>query len=281
MDTLVTAGQVGTAELGFLPDGRIHVVVSQSWLNSYAACPEQARANLFDGVRSPENVDTAFGKAFHAAVEALIGGESRLAALQLGFEAHAHLGTAATPAHMTTADMRQRLLDKVLAVWERQYAGHDWAVVDGVEVSNQRVAYADDRIVVELHGTADVLLPGVIVDWKTTSRKWLGWEVERYNLQSVVYTFLFERPKTIFCVLDTRKFTYQEFSVVRPPGAVAHLLADLVEPVAHTIVSTVSSRWPVKRWPATGHDWHCSPWRCANWDNCKGSHGIHWERKGD
>lgn len=281
MDTQVPKGQVGTAELGFLPDGRIHVVISQSWLNTFAACPEQARATLFDGRRQEsENIDALFGKAFHAMVEARISGVPRLAALNQAHAVHAPAGVGSTPEHMANPDQRQALLGKLLDLWEKELSHVNWAIADGVEVSAQRPAYEDDNIVVELHGTADVLLPKDILDWKTTSRKWLGWEVERYNLQSTVYSFIHQRPRTTFCVLDTRKITYQEFPVIRTEGHIASLLDDTIAPVAGLIQATVASKGRTTRWPATGHDWHCSPWRCANWGFCKGSHGITWERKG-
>jgi hypothetical protein len=283
MTQTVPAETRGAAYLGETVDGRKHLVCSQSWLNTLRDCPERARRDLL-GLSPRVNTDaTALGTAVHAALESAC---------------RIHMGTGKWPSlndchDLFDADWLSELerIDKWVNRTEQQASGYGrqavaawwWDIKDqldpiGVEITlGPHPIIDNDEWLVELQGTCDLLDHNWgLVDWKTSGRKWVGWEKIRWAIQPTVYDFLlrqdepFEKyPRNTFTyvvMVDDADATVQTLQVERGPEWDGWLRAQ--------IGSNLPLMTATELWPKNDESALCSPKWCPAWAECKGAHVV-------
>lgn len=256
------------------------IVFSQSWVNTFFNCPEQARLEMVGNLPRVESDATAVGSALHHGVETVLRGQS------------ADAGWAAAVGK----------LDELVALPEFQYK--QLKTHDGVVVALERVYWAWlSEVYPHLPGPVAVEFPfdcaidtlfnrtirikgaidyidelGVIWDWKTTGswRNWQQWEVDRYKIQPTFYSyglmlstdptqFNEERVEFTYAVMNKQKQEHNLFTTSRGPADWDWLRRQL-----RTITKMILA--DLDEWPLRDQHALCSPKWCTAWDACKGSH---------
>lgn len=258
-------------------DGRMHIVLSQSWLNTFMGCPELARLQMEGLLPEQHSPESLLGIAVHAGIEALL--------------------TDSTDAHSIVAEQASQIVTPV---------GHKWAAVNvtdlaldcldawsvgvhdkglrsqikgdiiGIEHQFHQMVVETDKFTVALQGTSDLVTTAGLWDWKCSAKKWQQWETQRYNLQSTAYVLgLYGLPS------DSDVYSFK-FGVINPDNlrtsivevtrTRAHVVA-LVDQI-HSIGTMIAAN--LERWPIVGQDWRCSSKWCPAWNQCRGGHGLDW-----
>lgn len=264
-------------------DGRMEVVFSQSWLNTFMECPEQARLEMVGQMPKSSSDATAIGTAVHAGIEAvLLNKGDPLEAATQAFEAevmqphfrwvqtktlataHQHIAMALDAWHATIFPQ----LSAVRSIEEKfrlflcsgETAGKPW------------VAYVE--------GAWDAEFDDGLWDWKTANdeRKYKGgfggegWKLKRWAIQPTVYTLAKATRDDCF---DSQPFTFgamvkgtsmaQTLEVQRGPDEWAWLRVQV-----GSIMALITANLP--QWPLNDQHALCSGKFCPVWDSCKGKH---------
>lgn len=268
------------ANLTRLEDGRQAIVLSQSWLNTFLGCPEQARLEMIGATSPKDSPESLLGIAMHAGIEVLAAGG------QLSMAQRAAQTLAADiepgPGHKWVNVNPSDLVLDCLDAWNTGI--HDEGIrsritgdVIAVEHQFQRVVIDDPNVVVVLKGTVDLVTSDGLWDWKCSAKKWTQWETDRYNLQSTAYTLgLYgdtitadDRYMFRFGVVNPDTLRTSVVEVVRTKAHVDALIEQI-----HSIATLVAAG--LDRWPIVGQDWRCSSKWCPAWTQCRGAHGLHW-----
>ena len=275
-------------------DGKTHLSISQSWLNTYIDCPEAARQILLQTYPESTTPEAYLGTTLHAAIDLFISKgidpteyiESKLKGYKLpGLNAkgepHKWDNSRSDTAHWT-------VLDLALDCWDH-WLDHLWIAGAGIggrgpgnpEFSFERVVYEDDEVRVTLIGQIDYHLKNRLEmwDWKFSARRWEPWEVQRYDIQSACYTVGLhglEIPGEVsfnFGVTNPDNLSKSRVvSITRDQRHVDTLIEDTIAPLARLI-----KRQPLtEKWPALSTSWKCSPKWCEHFDACRGRHGLTW-----
>lgn len=238
----------------------------QSWLNTFAHCPEQARRERNGELDRTETDSMVLGTAVHAAIEYVLDSELH-----------------GQPLH---ADDPYDVIDHTLVLhagWEKTrftpenvrayaHAAYDkWDAHIRPQVRplavehNFTVPFPHTKADVELTGTIDCIDEnGFVWDWKTASRSYAqtAWEYQRWAIQPTVYCF----------ATDLTDFRYGvmvhggEAETVEVQRTETHFrfLAHQID----RIVDLIEADLP--HWPLNDQGWWCSERWCGAWADCKG-----------
>ena len=245
----------------------------QSWLNTFSACPEQART-----IRNKTAVDTqgskmVRGTVVHAAIEAALSarmagneltGDDVLEIFHMEWEAHVDSIEKWNESPAATVELAVRMV----AVWYQEVFPYLNPV--GVERSFEFVLYEDEVRRISLYGTRDLDESDLTWDWKT-GRHAPPWEIRRNDLQSMVYTLArahergdLESPQPFrFCYLAHGEV--EVIDVTRTPQDWAALV-----PLCNSLADLIEAKVP--SWPLRYDGWKCSDDWCPNWANCRGKY---------
>lgn len=258
------------------------IVFSQSWLNTFFNCPEQANLEMQGRLPRTESDATAVGSALHHGIEHVLKGGGA----ESGWEA-------------ATAK-----LDELVALPEFQFK--QLKTYDGVRVALERVYWSWlNEVFPQLPGPMAVEMPfdcqidavfdrairikgaidyvdenATIWDWKTTGswRNWQQWEVDRFKIQPTFYSyglmlstdanqFADERVEFTYAVMNKSKQEHSLFTTTRGPDDWDWLRRQL-RTIAKLIVVGLDV-WPLRDQHAL-----CSEKWCTAWSACKGSHYV-------
>jgi len=245
----------------------------QSWLNTFQACPEQART-----IRNKTAVDTqgskmVRGTAVHAAIETALSArmagqeltpDDILEAFHWSWDSLVDSIQKWNETPETTVEVAIRMVN----VWYREVFPYLNPV--GVEKSFEFVLYEDEARRISLYGTRDLDEADLTWDWKT-GRHAPPWELRRNDLQSMVYTLArahecgdLESPQPFrFCYLANGEV--EIIDVTRTPQDWAALV-----PMCNSIADLIEGKLP--SWPLRYDGWKCSDDWCPNWANCRGKY---------
>jgi len=176
--------------------GETTVVVTQSQLKSYLACPEQFRQVQFQGVVSPDSDASLIGTGAHEAIECMIKGAT---------EAEARLSGAALievnwmmveKKDVKTVKTAVAHMNTAFSTWLRDVAPLVKGVLDTertFEVPFFTMYVGGKRVQVVSRGTIDAVCDDGLWDWKTGNPRTMGdryepWKLKRWDIQSVFYT---------------------------------------------------------------------------------------------
>jgi len=262
-------------------DGRPHLTISKSWLASYRYCPKQAQEKIVDpDTPGPISWQAELGTACHLGIEGTVrawieagrvGGapESQTHAVwrrALDYWAESwetnDLGSQdRAPRTMehgqaTIVDIGGRWLNWATGARGRDKNGdpipnlHPDVSEWKVEKRYTRKLYDGDEGIITFTGTPDLVTAERAYDWKTGTVPPF-WEVDRYDHQTTVYSFLTERPCAL--VFAPRRWDAEPVTEHLPKRTEAHvgaLTAEVVEILGH--IGTVSS------WTRRPSGWWCS-----------------------
>jgi hypothetical protein len=248
----------------------------QSWLNTFLACPEQARTTRNGTAIDVAGSKAVRGTAVHAAIETAL--LARMAGQELTVDTlieafhwswDSLVGTigkwnkeATTPE--TTIPMGETMVN----VWYQEVFPYLAPV--GVEQYFEFVLFEDEARRITLTGTRDLDESDLTWDWKTGQhdREYL---IRRNDLQSMIYTLArahecgdLESPQPFrFCYLANAEV--EIIDVTRTPQDWAALV-----PLCNSIADTIEAKLP--SWPLRYDGWKCSDDWCPNWANCRGKY---------
>jgi hypothetical protein len=260
----------------------------QSWINTFANCPEQARLELMGELPRTASDATAMGSAMHAAAEAVLANNANeeqavVAAQQAFLEATQEEGFRYV--QVKTEATALKYAEQLTRSWYRDIypqLGEPLRVEDKFDVP----LVVSDDCVIRIAGAYDFADGSGIWDWKTANRPYEQWEVDRFKIQPTVYTAAYaieiatQASAHDIPVLSLApiNFTYavglkgrgnnepiQVLSTTRGPEEWGWLITQL-----HRIVDLVEA--DLDHWPMIDQGWHCSPRWCGAWDSCKGAH---------
>ena len=263
-----------------LGDGRTAIVLSQSWLNTFMGCPELARLEMEGVLPEKHSPESLLGIAVHAGIESLLNGADYRIAQRAVTTLTADIQIPSDHKWRNT-DVINRALD-CLDAWNTGI--HDSGLrsqikgdIIAIEQAFQLPIIEDDKFVVFLKGTSDLVTSQGLWDWKCSAKKWQQWETQRYNLQSTAYvlglygTAITASDQFVFKFGIINPDTFRT-SVVEVTRTKAHVdaLMDQIHSIAVMITANLA------RWPIVGQDWRCSSKWCPAWNQCRGGHGLDW-----
>ena len=248
----------------------------QSWLNTFLACPEQARTLRNKTATDVAGSKMVRGTVVHAAIEAAL--HARMAGEELTYEDVLEVFHMEWDNHVddiqkwnkeaTTAESTVALAVQMLSVWYEQVFPDLDPV--GIETPFEFILHEDENRRIFLHGTRDLDEPNLTWDWKTGNHD-AEWMVRRNDLQSMIYTLArarergdLESPQPFrFCYLTNGEL--EIIDVTRTPQDWAALV-----PMCNSIADLIEARLP--SWPMRYDGWKSSDDWCPNWAACRGKH---------
>lgn len=278
-------------------DGVTTVTLSQSWIGTYLACPRQAQAVLLGTAPESHTPEADFGITLHAACHAKVETGSTDRAYKIitggdGFDAKPMVGYPLPVDHKWNTDKSKGAswsLDSLALdcfdLWESLH----WSKLKDLpnhkpETMFERVIFDDGTLRIVIRGSVDYhSTPLDLWDWKFSSRRWVPWELQRYDHQSTTYVLGLhgvrlpagvETVRFNWGVVNPDNFEKSTHVYVDRTQADLDAMVDLLHSVA---VRMARDYWnPEQLWEPLGHDWHCSPKWCPIFDRCKGRHGQSW-----
>lgn len=267
-------------KIATLEDGRTEITMHQSWLNTFANCPELARRTAFDGLDDPGSDATAIGTGLHSGAEHhLLTGAAFDACYDMAVESFRHEVSLDGFQWVQVKNESTALtyLRVCLMTWFSDILPQLGTPV-AVEHRFKVPLYEDDKHVVMLGGTIDYVDDlGLIWDWKTAMDadkygKRKQWEYKRWSIQPTPYTYAWhhetgEYAPFIFAV--TLKGAQQkpaQFVTVERNETHWAWMERQVRGIV-TLWEAGLSEWPLR-------DTHvlCSPRWCPAWTTCKGKY---------
>lgn len=246
-------------------DGRWVHKFRQSWLNTFAKCPEQARALRAGEITSDRTTDSMIlGTAVHAAIEhTLLGGDADDYADVIEHTLDVQMLNGGW--QKTKFDYRQ-IIDnagRAFRLWHGDIAPH----VDPIEVEATftHTLVDDEQRKIILTGTIDCLdKGGVVWDWKTAGRAYEAWEYQRWAIQPTVYSTAFGTDLFRYGVLVYNAGETQIVDVWRNEGHTQWLQAQ-----CNQIASLIEQ--DLSMWPLNDQGWWCAETWCPKFAECKGA----------
>jgi hypothetical protein len=242
----------------------------QSWLNTFTACPEQARSVRNGTAIDTPNSKTVRGTVVHETIEMVLNGRMKgseatlddaLELVQIAWDTHQDsIVKWLDPPAKTLSTASDAVRHWYLEVFP-------WLNPVAVEQSFEFVLCEDENRRISLYGTRDLDEEDLTWDWKT-GRHEPPWEMRRNAIQPTVYTLarahergdLESDQDFRFCYLANGKV--EIIDVVRTPQDWAALV-----PLCNSIADLIEARLP--SWPLRYDGWQCSDW-CPNWGACRG-----------
>lgn len=263
--------------------GKTEYVFSQSWLNTFMLCPEQARLEMLGELPRKESDATAIGDSLHTAIEMVLNEEVRpdegvdvaIARLEelMALENFQFV-------QIKTPETAIRTLENVWWTWHDEIMP-ELPETKYVEMPFQAQLWQDDTTIVKLGGSMDFVDENChIWDWKTANRPYDQWQVDRYKIQPTAYTLgllLSLESKEMPADFDPDKINFH-YAVVLKGNQKGHSIYSTTRGPAEwtwlteqikSIVALIEADLP--RWPLVDQHALCSPKWCTNWANCKGA----------
>jgi hypothetical protein len=283
-------------------DGVVRWTASQSWLNNFQKCPEQARLGMHGLLPRTESDATAIGTATHTGIEAVLRhGADRYQAADAAVDKFEELSGLENFEYVQVKSRGTavRYVESCVDAWyDYVYPqlGSALSIEQPFEVcldrreppplptpwpEGQRTPQPRFRQPEELWltGTWDFECDAFgLWDWKTGARPYEAWEVNRWYVQPTVYCY----ARSILRGnegLDTDTFNYAimlKGPTPRPP----QILDDVQRGPAHydwlrkqfwSIVNLhKATDGGSQGWPLMDQSWLCSPKWCPAYAGCKG-----------
>lgn len=263
-------------------DGDLHL--SQTTVGNAALCPARVGYRGDEGYDYTPSEAMSFGTMVHGMAEvdlALLGtplagnwrrdsvegmwADGLLAERDGSFDLHA----------LASRDRIDKSVDEALLAnkkWHRTVVPtldldeqDDWEIE--VRKTKQLGTLPDGRRV-WFGGTADLVVPGLVLDWKTAGR---GWDQSKADTtyQATYYTWLYGVDRHKYWVWNRRKSDWSAFETSRSPKdvesalKVAWMLARQIDDGTFTATPWQDTYGKVKR------GWWCSAKFCGAWDICQ------------
>jgi hypothetical protein len=149
------------------------------------------------------------------------------------------------------------------------------------EVEVKKFGKRAEIVPVWLAGTADIVMPNAVWDWKTAGSEYRRWEYQRWGRQPDVYTWAASQagllepdPNTGLYVFEFKVFVRgtnpdmgcQTVSVDRSPNNWGWL-----QQIVSRLVNFSYNMGLDREWPLDDQHVLCSPKWCTLWGMCKGS----------
>jgi hypothetical protein len=246
-------------------------VFSQSWLNTYFNCPEQARLEMVGEMPRIESDATAIGTAIHSGIEAVLRGGTETVGYDTCIDTFNEL--AATP------EFQWVQIKSEHTAWNM--IGRLWdAWCTDIHPQLPHVEHIEHKFELQLadnmwmRGAIDAIDEhGNVWDWKTAGRPYEAWEKERFAIQPTVYTAAVAQMGE-YEPRDSWEFSY---AVMLKSGRTSTQIVTVQRTQAHwdwlaaqceSIVQLIQANLNV--WPLRDQHALCSPKWCKAWDKCKG-----------
>jgi hypothetical protein len=259
---------------GIKVDGNVYTL-SQSWINTFMNCPEQARLEMRGELPRKESDATAIGTAMHTAIETVLEGNDINDGWQAGADALSDL---------VNLDEFQYVQIKTEETLFNTYGRvfHTWANEIYPQLPQTRfVEHPFDVVLCEtptatirLAGSIDFVDEfGEIWDWKTANRPYDQWQVDRYKIQPTAYGYgllmstdmeLDENITFNYAVMMKSKQDCSVYTTTRNSGHYIWL-----QEQCKAIIAMIEADLPT--WPLNDQHALCSPTWCTAWETCKGS----------
>lgn len=255
------------------------ITFSQSWLNTFFNCPQQANLELQGVLPRVESDATAIGSAFHHGIEHVLRGGSTDSGWQ------AAVGKLEELMALPQFEFKQLMtVDGVKTALERVY--WEWLAelypqLPGpmaVEMPfDCQIDTLFDRAI-RIKGAIDYVDENACIwDWKTTGsfRNWQQWEVDRFKIQPTFYSYGLMLSTDSNQFADDRvEFTYAVFNKSRQEHSLYTTTRgaddwDWLRRQLRTITKMIVVG--LDEWPLRDQHALCSPKWCPAWDACKGS----------
>ena len=283
--------------LGTKYDGsrQIHYF-SQSLLNTFQTCPEQARHELLGDVPRIESPKMALGTAGHAAIEATLRAiqddknftfDDAADLMVSTFEDRTYLAEYQPDETLDIEWAKRRGVSALSNWWDDVRPQVDPLFI---EQPFEYLLWSDAQRQIYMKGTIDCVdTKRAIWDWKVSGSERKAWKDQRGSVQAATYTLgLAKRGRMAGVVPDTTmNFKY---AVMHEKGV---QIVDLQQTLKHwfwlqeqalSLAYLVEANLP--KWPVVDDDWHCN----VNWcpvfasKQCKGAYfpeGFGAARKGN
>lgn len=272
------------------PDEK-HIIVRQSWLNTYMDCPERARRYAARIDIDPPNDASGVGTAFHYAIElavnALIDGkpahtvDDMLQAFHYQFDLLCEFGEHDVPMRWVKRTDRQARLygEDMIGRFHASVYPHLDPIATEVGFGPELLGVSDDGWCVSAQGSIDCVDRNLgLVDWKSASQTYKAWEKRRWAVQPTVYLRAADAAQLLPEFLYPPIFTYMVFPDTQKEADRIQLLqvtradtqtAWVVDQVA-SIARMISALGFDTPWPKRDQHALCSAKWCPSWSSCKG-----------
>lgn len=253
--------------LGTKYDNSRHIhYFSQSLLNTFQQCPEQARHELLGDVPRVESPKMALGTAGHAAIEAKLKSPGisfdMAAAIMLHtFEERTYLSEYVDDEKLGMDWAKKRGVSALNAWWEEVLPQVDPAEV---EKPFEYLLYSDAQRQIYMKGTIDCIdTKNTVWDWKFSGSERKAWKDARGSIQAAAYTKAAGVNRFNYAVMHEKGVQIVDLWQGEQHW---NWLASLALPLAHLIEAGL----PV--WPRNDTDWWCNVNWCSVYADgqCKG-----------
>jgi hypothetical protein len=251
--------------------------LSQSWINTFMNCPEQARLEMEGILPRKESDATAIGTAMHTSIESVLRDGTSMEQA----EANGHTTLEALMelpefnfVQVKTPETMFRTFDRVFHTWGNEIFPQ-LPQTQFVEYPFNVVLCETPTATIRLKGSIDFVDElNEIWDWKTANRAYDQWQVDRYKIQPTAYSYgLFmssdlelTEPVTFnYAVMMKSKQDCQVLTTQRDSSHWSWL-----QEQCRTIVTLIEAGLP--RWPLNDQHALCSETWCSAWKLCKGAH---------
>ena len=273
--------------IGPLPDGRIEVRVSKSFMERHVRCPEQARATLVGAYPFVDSKASAFGTAAHYGAERTarlwqehdafgdldMATEAWTKAAHVWFalwERHGFALEPATSGRIGSMQHGANLLARVGDMWLEHVVPTLCPDVAGWEIEQFKsfTLVDDDRWVISIVGAADLNDGVTAIDYKT-GRPGQTWRLERYDVQTTIYSLLHSTPRAAIVDLPREHPNEPKIHAFERTDAHAAMLIAQLEAIAAKAARGLDGPWDIR--PV---DTHCSERQCPVFaaGECRGAH---------
>lgn len=262
-------------------------------------CLEKLRLEVVNPDLRVENDAATVGTAFHHVIEHEMDGnwfstekDIRYFAAQKYVAMLADYEQTGTPYVLSSFGNNDKAIDllaNLASSWygshERDYLMHNSEAISEwnfdrhfCDVSVKKNGKKGEVIPVYLSGTADIVLPHSVWDWKTAASDYKGWEKQRWDRQSDVYTWAAADAGLLQAgrdnVYDFQFIVFKRGVVNTSPQIVPvsrsennwRALQDIVE---RFVNFAYNMGWDTE-WPTNDQHVLCSPKWCPAWSSCKG-----------
>lgn len=281
--------------------GRYHHYFSQSLLNTFQQCPEQARHELLGDVPRVESPKMALGTAGHAAIEAILRDQIENPHDGWNSDTFDHYAKILIDAFEERTWLDEFRPDEAFDI--------EWAKRRGVSALSawcddilpqldplfveqpfEYLLYSDAQRTISMKGTIDLIdRKDTIWDWKFSGSERKAWKDQRGSVQAATYTLALAKRGRPANIMPTNTVGFK-YAVMHEKGVqIVELEQSLrhwrwLQEQAKSLAYLVEANLP--QWPVVDDDWHCN----VNWcpvfadGKCKGAffpEGFGAARKGN
>lgn len=258
-----------------LGQNRMGYTFSQSALNKFRQCPEQARRIWFGEVDDFPGDKALRGIIAHAGISDWMINQDP--------ESVPHALESAWQQEMMDGhpDITDEHLAQGAEAMQRWLEAFPMTGVVVRDVRTEAMFNLEVRPGLNIMGSRDVVHSGGVLDWKFSSaRHWFteAWKHQRYDIQPTVYLAVtaIEQQRPI----EDLEFSYviisdREFKVI-PVRRTLNDVRNLHREMESII--DLCEALPQGPWPMNSSDWHCSPAWCPVFakGECMGEHPAGW-----